>query len=157
MPASKLCQLLQLCLHRQNAQLSKIILEHPCKVGYMPLWGAQQSHCATVCLIAESMLCCRDAIMPQHSYEIPARSVRYTVKDNLLLVFNDVGAVYVIDVDATAGVVVAGPQPFHMAQSGVCIPLLIEQSLVHADDISPCPKREPSPCVSLYSAKGMPM
>ncbi len=60
--------------------------------------------------------------MPQHSYEIPAKSLQYAVKDNLLLVFNDAGAVYVIDVDATASVAVSGPQPFHMAHSGVCNP-----------------------------------
>lgn len=77
--------------------------------------------------------------MPQHSYEVPAKSVQYAVKDNLLLVFNDAGAVYVIDVDATASVAVSGPQPFHMAQSGVCVILLLEQSRMHI--ISPAQKR----------------
>ena len=62
--------------------------------------------------------------MPQHSYEIAATAVQCAVSDNLLLVFNDAGAVYVIDVDATASMTVSGPQPFHMAQSGVCIMLL---------------------------------
>lgn len=89
--------------------------------------------------------------MPQHSYEVPAKSVQYAVKDNLLLVFNDAGAVYVIDVDATASVAVSGPQPFHMAQSGVCVILLLEQSRMHI--ISPAQKESPA-VLSPHRAKG---
>ena len=59
--------------------------------------------------------------MPQDSYEIPAKAIQYTIYDNLLLIFNEAGAVYVIDVDATANTPMTGPQFFQMAQPGVSI------------------------------------
>ena len=62
---------------------------------------------------------CRDAIMLQHSYDMPARGVQYSICDNLLLVFRDAGVVHIIDVDTTASAAVSGPQAFHLAHQGV--------------------------------------
>ena len=78
---------------------------------------------AAALVIREDALRCRDAIMPQHSYEVAATSLQYAICDNLLLVFNEAGAVYVMDVDATDNAAVSGPQPFHIARLGVCITL----------------------------------
>ena len=57
--------------------------------------------------------------MLQHNYDLPATQVQYSVYDNLLLVFNEAGAVRVIDVDAAGSVIVSGPQSFAIAQPGV--------------------------------------
>ena len=57
--------------------------------------------------------------MLQHSYDMPAKAVQYSICDNLLLVFNEAGAVHIIDVDTTASTAVSGPQAFHVAQPGV--------------------------------------
>lgn len=83
-------------------------------------------HCIQHTLVIGGLLdgqspcvCRRDAIMQQHSYEMPAASIQYSICDNLLLVFNEAGAVLVIDVDATANTIVSGPQSFLIAQPGV--------------------------------------
>ena len=70
-------------------------------------------------LLSRQSILCRDAIMLQQSYVIAGASVQYSVCDNLLLVFNEAGAVAVIDVDAPASSVVSAPQPFQVAQPGV--------------------------------------
>ena len=70
-------------------------------------------------LLSRQSMLCRDAIMLQHSYVVVGASIQYSVCDNLLLVFNEVGAVGVIDVDAPASSVVSALQPFQMAQPGV--------------------------------------
>ena len=57
--------------------------------------------------------------MLQHSYDMPAKAVQYSICDNLLLVFNEAGMVHIIDVDTTASTAVSGPQAFHMAHKGV--------------------------------------
>ena len=70
-------------------------------------------------LLSRQSIPCRDAIILQHSYNIVGASIQYSVCDNLLLVFNEAGAVSVIDVDAPASSVMSDPQPFQMAQPGV--------------------------------------
>ena len=57
--------------------------------------------------------------MLQHSYDMPARAVQYSICDNLLLVFSEAGVVHIIDVDTAASTAVSGPQAFHMALQGV--------------------------------------
>ena len=89
--------------------------------------------------------------MPQHSYEIAATSVQYAVFDNLLLVFNDAGAVYVLDVDAAASTAVSGPQPFRMAQAGVTFMLLIAPDFsrpLRMPSVLTVITKRPQPCLS---------
>lgn len=94
--------------------------------------------------------------MLQHSYAIPAASTQYAVFDNLLLVFTEAAAVYVIDVDATANMAVSGPQPFHMAQWGVrTTVLLTEASRMHCGIFTA--RREAAAVLTLHRAIGMPM
>ena len=57
--------------------------------------------------------------MLQHSYDMPAKAVQYSICDNLLLVFSEAGMVHIIDVDTFASTAVSGPQAFHMAHQGV--------------------------------------
>ena len=89
-------------------------------------------------LLSRYFIFCRDAIILQHSYNIVGASIQYSVCDNLLLVFNEAGAVGVIDVDAPASSVLSGPQPFQMAQPGVgASPGALQPSSPHCEGV-PC-------------------
>ena len=62
------------------------------------------------------VLCCRDAVVLQHSYEIFSRSIELSVHDNVLLVHHlDSSTVLLLDVRARSNGPIAGPLPLAIA------------------------------------------
>jgi hypothetical protein len=92
--------------------------KHPC--GMQPLMN-----------VLRHLYCWRrDAVLLQHHFDLQCTRVNFSVFDNLLLVHNlESGRVQIIDVAAGDSTAICPPQPFAIAQLGVCRPFCYQMAL----------------------------